>query len=1084
MNNLQKRIQFRQSLYYALKNGGYVEGADKALDIGQTGLKIFKTMEENGVIPDYAKARGKYVKTSDADESYQRYLEYNVILELGSSTRKNQRNLEEVGLVQVVYNGLEGLSKDDDVWKSLNPLAKLTPIERYDYLSGILDIFRSKRSISHKDVLNQREFRNEIVSKLTEECQFDIGAEAPGAIMGFSDTARKGDRTKYVIRITGSKSRLMIWTQRVLGSSREEAADLLTKIFSILSDKELLPILTIVPVYGYRRQPLGEVYMIDSQYLQLQALSKTKHKICPKCGLLHHRETINLCTEVNCGQLQERDFEKNYFRLAYSKPFKDTVAIQAQEHSGQLDGDERKKIEAKFRSRYDPLNVLVCTPTMELGIDIGDLSAIYMRNVPPSPSNYAQRAGRAGRKSQPSIITTFCGSGIARGPHDQYFYRFPEKIVSGKITSPRFMLDNKQLLTTHLHSLILETMETKLETGIGKILDLNESNYTMLPDYKNGLSKKVVDAKQKISESAKNAFSLEMTAFPWFTEAFINQTIDSFLDHFESALAYWRKEYATLDREHQDLSAKSRKEGPSSQVSNRLVAIAQKLSNMRDGEKDFYIYRYLSTQGFLPNYGFPSSNITLSLSESDNEIQRDNVIALSELAPGNTIYFQGAKYQIAYARPKVMNQKPVREYLLICPNCQNALRGEQAKTAAACPKCQKSLTGEHPNPNAMQLPDMYAIRRLRITSDEEERMRLGYQTSTHYQSSDKIQEYDITTTNDFSLKLLYEHNGQIIHLNKGTNRNQADGQDAGFVLCSACNRWLFGEDTITKHTDPESNSPCPKSAQEEDIIKDIELFTIGTHDVVTIKTSPPKELNQDLIQAYYLTLQEALLQGMQIALNLDESEIDGFITQEITDPSKYDIILYETAGGGTGAIKALTTTSGFTNVIEKARELLHEYDTQDGCSKACYECLLNYYNQREHEKLDRNLILPTLRLLENAKNTPIPAVNQTEKLEDLKKACDSDLERAVLQRIANEGIPLPDTAQHIIYNKDIRIAKPDFYYKQQNIALFIDGPAHDEDYVKKDDEEKRKKLRALGYRVFVIHHGDMSQGLDKLKEAL
>ncbi len=129
-----------------------------------------------------------------------------------------------------------------------------------------------------------------------------------------------------------------------------------------------------------------------------------------------------------------------------------------------------------------------------------------------------------------------------------------------------------------------------------------------------------------------------MASYPWFTEAFVNQTIDSFLDHFESALEYWRKEYATLDREHQDLSAKNRKEGPSSQDRNRIEAIAQKLNNMREGEKDFYIYRYLSAQGFLPNYGFPSSNIVLSLSESENEIQRDNVIALSEFAPGNTIY--------------------------------------------------------------------------------------------------------------------------------------------------------------------------------------------------------------------------------------------------------------------------------------------------------------------------------------------------------------------------------------------------------------------------------------------------------------
>ena len=1084
MNNLQKRIHFRQALYYALKNNGYVEGTDKALDVVGTGIKIFKTMFDNGVIPDYARARGKYVKTSDADEAYQRYLEYNVILDLGSSTRKNQRNLEEVGLVQVVYSGLEGLSKDDAVWKNIKPLATLSPAERQDYLSGILDIFRSKRSISHKDVLNQREFRNEIVSKLTEECQFDIGAEAPGTIMGYSDTARKGDKTKYVLRITGPKSRLMIWTQRVLGLSREEAADLLTKTFSILSDKELLPILTSVPVYGYRHQPLGEVYMLDSQYLQLQALNKTKHKVCPKCGLLHHRETIDICTDVNCGQLEERDFEKNYFRKAYSKPFKDTVTIQAQEHSGQLDGDERKKIEAKFRSPTDPLNVLVCTPTMELGIDIGDLSAIYMRNVPPSPSNYAQRAGRAGRKSQPSIITTFCGSGIARGPHDQYFYRFPEKIVSGKITSPRFMLDNKQLITTHLHSLILETMETKLETGMGKILDLEEPNYPMMPDYKASLSKKVADAKQKIGESAKNAFSLEMARYPWFTESFVNQTIDSFLDHFESALEYWRKEYATLDREHQDLSAKNRKEGPSSQDRNRIEAIAQKLKNMREGEKDFYIYRYLSARGFLPNYGFPSSNIVLSLSESENEIQRDNVIALSEFAPGNTIYFQGAKYQVAYARPKVMNQKPVREHLLICPNCSNVLRGETAKTAAACPKCEKPLTGEHPNPNAMQLPDMYAIRRLRITSDEEERMRLGYQISTHYEASDKIQEFDITTNNDLSLKILYEHNRRIIHLNKGTNRNQDDGQDAGFVLCSACNRWLFGDDRIEQHIDPDSNSHCPKNAQEEDIIRGIVLFTVGTHDVATIRISPPKNLNQSQTQAFYVTLQEALLQGMQIALNLDESEVDGFITQEQTDPSRYDIILYETAGGGTGAIKALTTTSGFTNVIEKTRELLHEHDQQAGCNKACYECLLNYYNQRDHEKLDRNLILPTLRLLESAKTNHTPPVNQKQKLDELLKACDSELERTVLQKIAEEGLPLPDEAQHIIYDKDVRIAKPDFYYKNQNIILFVDGPPHDEDYVKKDDDEKRKKLRALGYRVFAVHYTNINEGLNKLRNAL
>lgn len=97
-------------------------------------------------------------------------------------------------------------------------------------------------------------------------------------------------------------------------------------------------------------------------------------------------------------------------------------------------------------------------------------------------------------------------------------------------------------------------------------------------------------------------------------------------------------------------------------------------------------------------------------------------------------------------------------------------------------------------------------------------MRLGYQTSIHHEPGDKTQEFTVKSSNDLQLAINYEHNGRIVHVNKGTNKNQEDGQEAGFVLCTVCNRWLFGEDRIGQHIDPDSNSHCPKNATEEDII--------------------------------------------------------------------------------------------------------------------------------------------------------------------------------------------------------------------------------------------------------------------------
>ncbi len=1073
MNNLQKRIHFRRGVYRALFEGNYVEG-QTGLDISDLGLKVFKINEKYDVMPEYSREKGRFRKSTAADDHYIRYLHYSMLSDLSAATRRNQQNLEDVGLLKITYNGMDKLASANDIWSSVPAMNALSEKVRLDYLIGFLDIFRKQLAIHDESLINQMNFKFEHIDKLNENSLFDINPYG-GKPIGYSDEANNTRREARVLRLTSGKSRLVHWTKRALGIDLEESKKVVKEIVRILSSEDA----------GYlvehHIKNVGKIYMVPSKdTIIIQALKNTKQKVCPKCGNVFHFNELNICTGSSCGQLREDDFSKNYFRKVYTQNFNESAKIEAAEHSGQIDGITRKKIEADFRSPNSSLNALICTPTMELGIDIGDLSAIYMRNVPPSPSHYAQRAGRAGRKNQPSLISTFCGVGTMRGPHDQYFYRYPEKIISGKISPPRFLLDNRHLIISHINSLVLETIQTRLPIRPSEILNIDVTGFPFFEDLKEEFEDKIEQSRINIITAVRDAFKSEISTFEWFDDEFIGKEIDNFMQKLDKAFDYWRKEYGNLFHEVEEINYKAQRTSPTKELQDRRKAIEAKLENMRSGEKEFYTYRYLGTQGFLPNYGFPSSSTVLSFYTSDDEIQRDKVLAISEFAPGNSIYFKNNRYLVYFARPRTEKQRPIREKLIVCSECETALMGELANQASACPRCGNSFVGLHPNPNAMQMPDMLATLQHRITSDEEERMRLGYVVTTHYEMGDKIHKFSAISKDGVTFEIEYEHNGKIITINKGTRKSQRDGQESGFTLCSACNKWLFGEDKINDHINEESSRHCPKNATEEDIIKNIILYTDGTHDVATLNIPLPADIDQSLGEDFYVTLKESILQGIQVTLNVDENEIDGMIIPNPAKENEFSIILYETAEGGIGAIQALTNQNRFNEIIKRTLELLHDLDPdKDGCDRACYECLLNFYNQIEHEKIDRHLVIPFLRKLTNISIQPMSFSQSGKTLDELLNKCQSNFERNVLFEIQKRNINLPDEAQKIISDKDIPIASADFFYKP-DIVVFVDGSPHEKDYVQKADEEKRRKLKALGYRVISIKKIDDVEGLREI----
>jgi len=1087
MNNIQKRIHFRRGLYRAITES---EGDVYLSDLGEMIFDIFKNNEN--AMPEYFEKSESIIPARGVDATYKKYLLLNAMLELGSSRQKNQPNLEDVGLLEVNYEGLNILANKKDLWNDIPNVAELSTNALVEYLRGFMDIMRLNLAIGHEYIFDPENFKEKVISKLNEPAKFhdEIKSDTP---TGYHDSART-DRTwdVRVRRMSKANTNHMKWTKKVMEiSDNETASVIVTSIANILLSQNRLMKCDVPPVFN--------LFAVNPDVIMLSIPTKTIQKVCKKCGMIIHFNELLHCTGPNCTDSVEKDLSNNYFRNLYLQNFNESNAVHAEEHSGQIDGGTRKNLETRFKNDDEPVNVIVCTPTMELGIDIGTLSSVYLRNVPPSPSNYAQRAGRAGRKSQSSMIATFCGMGSKRGSHDQYFYRYPEKIISGEIAVPRFLLDNETLIRSHIHSLILETIELKIPQKIRGILDIqNGETLPMYSDVSSGIEEETIgktkledmvsDMHHEIIAAINEAFRAEIDDFDWFTNDYIESVVTNFGIDFDKCFDPFRKEYKCLRKEAFDVDIRIKAGADRKQLKplrNRRDAIENKLADMNGGEKEYATYTYLAARGFIPNYGFPTRTTKLAIERYNKErrteeveLTRDRAIALREYAPGNSIYYSGNRYTIKSARLRTENNRPISSSILICPHCDVVHLGDDDESVqgGACNYCGGDITDANPFNVAIEMPDQSARSRKGITSDEEERTRAGYNISTHYLPSGKGIRHDATTKGLSSLRMEYDHYGKIIQLNEGPVSLKKDSPVERFAMCTACNQWLMSENIIKKHLDTkDTRGKCWKNATNDNIIRDIVLYTNSGHDVVKIDCMPPEDLDESRYKDFYITLSQAIDVGVQISMDIDADEINSFLMPNPQDENTFSIILYEVAEGGAGALKSLNETDAFRNVIEQAQIILHASFESGGCVKACYECLCNYHNQRVHNNLDRHLVLPMLEHLRYADIVSTGSVASSGPcMDDLIDKCDSGFEKNVLKAIGDAELPLPDAAQKLIADGDIPIAKPDFAYTKNGkaILIFVDGPDHDKDSIKEDDRVKRETLDLMGYTVFVIRHDE------------
>lgn len=664
--------------------------------------------------------------------------------------------------------------------------------------------------------------------------------------------------------------------------------------------------------------PVEDARRLNPDWWRLRFVEKDDAILrCGTCGRIQAASVRGVCVRHRCSgsvaEVQRGEMDANHYRLLYEAEL--PSALRVEEHTAQLDKEKAREFQRDFRENR--IHVLSCSTTFELGVDLGDLDTIFLRNVPPEAFNYTQRVGRSGRRSDyPGVAITYC----RRVPHDLYHFSEPQRMLTGRVRPPVLALCNERIITRHIAAVALSLFFRAFRDRFAKVeslfTDLNSSSG--LADFRRYL----FDHRPQTEETIGRIVPREMAAQLGLSDG---SWIDSIAGE-ESRLAQAEAEVSNDFKIVVSLEERSR--------DNRDYRTAEWAQRRADTIAKEEVLSFLSRKAVIPKYGFPVDVVELDTQRTQQSqeafevsLQRDLSIAISEFAPTSRLV-ANKKEWTSYALKKVAEREWSRRSYSRCATHNVFCRWEGEPEAVLPCGCRARI-------HKYVIPQFGFVTDRDRPKDPKTRPTKVFSTRPYFAGSLVVEPEVVQMPVRAPLVIVKKASpGLMVVLCEGR-------KGEGFYLCGSCGAGFRKRQS--RH----------KTPQGQDCRGTLEQVSLGHEfvtDVLQLRFHNAPQGDVDIVP-FAFSLAFALVEGAAEVLEVPSTDLSTTVTHS-SQPMLPPIILYDNVPGGAGLVARLEREEVLRDCLRAA---LKRVEGACGCAPntSCYGCLRSYRNQFAHGLLQR-----------------------------------------------------------------------------------------------------------------------------------